>query len=311
VVTAWQDSTGVCPALYPTGVAGSYPDAVARIADFGPDDWGVAWDRPDGPGRDAVSGYCPDCGRSAFGVAAVRSDTVLDDLDGGLLGSREWADGSRIAWFYEGFAPPATGAPVLAYLEVAGYPCLYQVWSFLGESDLLAMIDGLRWVDGLGSGAPPDSAGPPPWSAPTLTLADLPSAYAEEWAEAGSPISCPCLALADLGEAADATIRRAENAGESLLAWDRPTGPGHDAQGKPCEDCGRGAVGLGTFQGGQLRSGEALVWDDGSEARIAPGLYGAEAWIKPAGATCVYWLWSHLGDQHLRYLLTQLRSAAT
>lgn len=307
LVAAWNESDRAGPALYPEGVEVLHPEATARRADFS-GGWGLAWDRPDGPGRAIDGSYCADCGRSAFGVAGTRSDTVLDDLGGAPLGTVTWSDGSRAAWFYEGFAAPASGAPLLAYLELPEYPVLYQVWSFLGEDDLMTLLGRLRLVEGLGATGTVEQAGPAPWAGPALRFGDLPQVYADEWAEAGAPAGCPCLALATLGpEAADATIRRAENAGESLIAWDRPRGPGHDAQGVPCEDCGRGAIGLGTFQSGELPGPPTLEWDDGSVARIVPGLYGTEAWIRPAGADCIYWLWSHLGADHVRFLLTQLR----
>ena len=37
------------------------------------------------------------------------------------------------------------------YVEIPEYPTRYQVWSFLGEGDLLGLVDRLRFVDGLGA----------------------------------------------------------------------------------------------------------------------------------------------------------------
>ncbi len=153
------------------------------------------------------------------------------------------------------------------------------------------------------------SSGPAPWGADAIDPAALPDVYRLEWAEAGQPDTCPFLAFADLGPgAADATIRRGEHDREMLVTWDNPDGPGHDRTGEPCDDCGRGVVGLGTFQDGHV--GQATIaWDDGSFANVAelPWVYGVSARIKPAGAECIYQLWSHLGHDHVSYLIGQLR----
>lgn len=157
------------------------------------------------------------------------------------------------------------------------------------------------------------SSGPAPWTAAPLELSALPEVYRLEWAEAGAPSSCPLLAYADLGpEAQEAKIRRAENDRELLIAWDNPDGPGHDHRSDPCSDCGRGVIGLGTIQSTSYVVGPATIaWDDGSFASVAPGHYGIEARIQPAGADCKYRLWSHLGFDHLNYLISQLRKVDT
>jgi hypothetical protein len=162
---------------------------------------------------------------------------------------------------------------------------------------------------------PPPSPEPPPWLAAPIDLAALPDVYRLEWAEAGEPSTCPFLALADLGpEAEHATIRRAEHDHEMLVVWDNPDGPGHDTRGEPCDDCGRGVVGLGTWPDGANAVGPATIsWDDGSFANIdtLPWVYGVSARIHPAGADCMYQLWSHIGSQHVEYLISQLRQVET
>lgn len=117
------------------------------------------------------------------------------------------------------------------------------------------------------------------------------------------------LAFADLGdEADDAVPRHATNVGDMLVAWDRPAGPGHDRDGYPCDDCGRGAIGLGTFlRWAPEASASTHEWADGSFAVMEEGFYGTEVRIQPAGFSCSYWVWSHLGPHHAEYLLTQLR----
>lgn len=321
VAAEWQDADNrtACSALYPAA-----PDIGAgadlRAANFS-GGWALAWDRAGGPGRNADGSYCADCGRSAFGVAGAgltatgteheRWPTVIDFDDGSLAG-----------YGFEGDADPSSGAPLLMYVLVRGEGCLYNVWSFLGEDHLLGLVEELRFVEGF-RGEPSGWAvpevvevremGAPPWEQPALDPAGLDRIYFLEWeGEANAPASCPLLAFADLGdEASGASIRRAANAGEMLVAWDRPSGPGHDGASNPCDDCGRGAIGLGTFQGSPFLGGEPTHrWDDGSEARVAVGLYGIEARLHVDGFDCTYWLWSHLGEDHLDSLFTRLRRVA-
>lgn len=164
------------------------------------------------------------------------------------------------------------------------------------------------------SGQPPPAVptlGDPAWATePPMAAGEIDRVYLLEWAdEAGAPAACPLLVFADLGEeASDARIRRATNQGEMLVAWDRPSGPGHNGSGEPCADCGRGAVGLGTFQLGTV-IGEPIThrWADGSEGAAYAGFYGTEMRLRPAGFDCTYWLWSHLGPDHLDTLLGRLR----
>ena len=99
-----------------------------------------------------------------------------------------------------------------------------------------------------------------------------------------------------------------------LVVWDNPDGPGHDRRGDPCPDCGRGVVGLGTWQGyGDVVGPATIAWDDGSFANIAtlPSVYGVSARIQPAGADCMYQLWSHVGVEHVEYLIGRLRQVTT
>jgi hypothetical protein len=314
----WEASEvkGFCSALYP---ATPLDDAAIRSANFG-GGWAVAWDLADGPGRLPSGEYCEDCGRGAFGVAGA-SGPAKGDETAVWAQQLEWSDGSKAGYGFEGLGDGSQGEPRLMYLLVKDEGCLYNVWSFLGEDHLLGLVDGLRFVESL-RGAPTQwineaapvevvEAGEPAWvTEPPVTPADISDLYVIEWEdEAGSPASCPMLAYADLGTvAADATVRRANSEGEMLLAWDRPAGPGHDAGSEPCDDCGRGAVGLGTFLGGQI--GDRPVthrWSDGSEAAAFEGFYGTEAFLAPEGFTCIYWMWSHLGEDHLDYLFTQLR----
>jgi len=209
----------------------------------------------------------------------------------------------------------------LMHLLVKGEGCLYNVWSFLGEDHLLGMVDSLRLVENLRGEptlwrselpTPPLQAlGEPAWvSEEPLRERDISEFYPLEWQEeAGAPDSCPLLALADVGEVTlDGTIRRADASGEMLLAWDRPFGPGHNLLSEPCQDCGRGVVGIGTLQSSQMIDREIThEWSDGSTAAAFEGSFGTELHLRPEGFDCTYWLWSHLGREHIDYLLTQLR----
>lgn len=319
LVDQWQaaENNTWCSALYPDGLV--QPVGSVRKANFA-GGWGVAWDLGSGPGREAWGDYCTDCGRGAYGVAGTGIRAQGDEP---LLFPNQisWDDGSYAGYGYEGLASPDSGAPLLMYLLVNGDGCLYNVWSFLGEEHLLQLADQLRKVEGL-EGEPtlwqsqqpqPETRqlGAPPWDEQALAASDVPDVEITEWKdEFGAPETCPMLAFADLGAASDAVPRQATNEGQMLVAWDLSSGPGHDAFGYLCADCGRGVVGLGTFPAG---TGDdlpvAFEWDDGSVARVRSGAtsYGTEALLDVEGFDCTYWVWSHLGEDHLEYLLSQLR----
>ena len=101
-------------------------EAEPRAATFG-GGWGVAYDLPDL--------------RSAFGVAGTGvepSPTTYDDWPYRI----RWADGSEAGYGPEG----GSGQKQLAYLEVAGQECLYNVWSRLGIRHLEGLLETLRFV---------------------------------------------------------------------------------------------------------------------------------------------------------------------
>jgi hypothetical protein len=152
--------------------------------------------------------------------------------------------------------------------------------------------------------------GEAPWRLAPLDQGAVDEVYLLEWRdEAGAPEACPLLVFADLGDqASDARARRAANQGEMLVAWDRLSGPGHDAMSDPCDDCGRGVIGLGTWQATVFEDRPVTrVWDDGSRARTFAGSYGTEGFLEVEGFGCSYWLWTHLGEEHLDFLLSRLR----
>jgi hypothetical protein len=101
--------------------------AKPRAANFS-GGWAVAYDRP---GE-----------RSAFGIAGAGVLAGGDTYDG-WPDAIAWADGSHANYGLEG----GTGPGHLAYLEIAGQGCLYNVWSKLGDAHLVHLLESLRFVD--------------------------------------------------------------------------------------------------------------------------------------------------------------------
>jgi len=101
--------------------------ATARPASFG-GGWGVAYDR---------AGQ-----RSAFGVAGTGVSAVEPAYDEWPM-QRRWLDGSSAGYGPEG----GTGPNQLAYLEIRGQRCLYNVWSRLGVEHLERLMDSLRFIE--------------------------------------------------------------------------------------------------------------------------------------------------------------------
>ncbi len=306
-----------CSALFPEDPGSLGDNATIRPADFG-GGWAVAWDLADGPGRFGSGEFCVDCGRGAYGIAGTGLQVYGDEMER-WPATFTFDDESKVGYGYEGDAAADSGAPLLAYLLVKDEGCNYNIWSFLGEDHLVELVGQLRRVAGLeGEPTPwlsevpaPDTIalGAPPWDSAALEAESIPEIAHIEWAESGSRSSCPMLFYSDLGDADGAAIRRANNAGEMLVAWDLPDGPGHAGDGYPCEDCGRGVIGLGTFRNGAFSGPVAYEWSDGSIARLRTGPYnyGVEAFLRVEGFDCEYWMWSHLGQEHLEYLFSQLR----
>ncbi|MEE8330323.1 MAG: hypothetical protein V3R84_00970 [Acidimicrobiia bacterium] len=341
--TAW-DSAGnkrFCAALYPANANDLAADAIVRTADFGSDAWALAWDRPEGPGRGDDGEYCEECGRSAFGVAGTglspdESTAVWPD-------HIEWSDGSIAGYGLEGLADPASGAPHLAYLDVPGQGCLYNVWSFLGEDHLTRLLDELRYVEGMLAKVideQPQPAiealAPVPWQRAPVGDAAVPQPLLDEWnEEVTRHQTCPLLTPVALGNGTEgASARRATNAGEMLAAWDLPSGPGRYGTGDYCANCGRGAFGIGTIsrdaEANYERFAVTHTWADGSELRVvseateffnvapdrteftdpnsgAPVDAPYNAYLVIPGLSCGYRLWSFLGQDHLVDLTQGLR----
>lgn len=325
-----------CAALYPDGATSLAAGATVRGAAFA-GGWGVAWDLDSGPGRNPDGTYCEDCGRGVFGVAGV----PVEGADPPFPNQLEWSDGSFALYGVEGNADPGSGAPWLAFLDVSGQACLYNVWSFLGENHLLAVLSSLRFVDDLGVGFTDEEgtttttvggdAAEAPWDANASLAADaVPALIRTDYEnELAAKEGCPLLVPAALPAAGGGTrLRDATNAGELLVAWDQPDGPGRYPTGEFCADCGRGAMVVGTLSGGIGDTAARPVrttYADGTQLRIVDEgeLLGGGPFVDPEtgepvdpflrayltipGFSCAYQVWSALGEEHLLALVDELR----
>ena len=148
---AAADNRDACAVLFPADPGSLASAAVLHDRYFG-GGWGLAWDLPSGPGRWEPGGeYCPDCGREAFGIAGTGGEATGTE-DALWPNHLAWTDGSHAGYGYEGLSPTGeAGEPMLAYLFIDGQGCMYNVWSFLGEEHLLALIGQLRFVAGMGT----------------------------------------------------------------------------------------------------------------------------------------------------------------
>ncbi len=339
LIDAWTSAENKrwCSALLPTDLGAATGEATPRAAVF-PDGWGVAWDLPSGPGQTADGNDCADCGRSAFGIAGtamVRDAQLVARQANALV----WSDGSAAG--FDSYAQ--TGRKRVATVVVAGQGCAYEVWSNLGDSHLRRLITSLRPVLGLQAepvvmrrpGDPPSvtERAVPPWSGPPVYTSALDDLVVEQWAALG--VGGPELVLAGLGsELKGATIRTWEGG----VAWDLEDGPGHDAENRPCADCGRGVVGIGwqpaagPVSVGGVSLPYRIEWSDGSWAeygsrQASPAVPrdrvvffdpetgeevvdGLEAVVHVAGMERDVVVWTHLGEAHLLYLIDQLRTVA-
>lgn len=151
----------------------------------------------------------------------------------------------------------------------------------------------------IGGGGSPETA--TPWGYPVLAATIVPAVYLEEWRKAENRATCAPIAPAGLGAGAGATPRAATFAGGWGVAYDLP-----DLRSA------FGVAGAGTTITGDIFSGwpNRRDWPDGSFAEYGPeGGTGPNqlAYLRVAGQTCLYNVWSRLGIGHLELLLDQLR----
>jgi hypothetical protein len=168
-----------------------------------------------------------------------------------------------------------------------------------------------------------------PWSGAALADDAVPGVVADTWAAADNRDECAVLFPADPGSLAQGAVLHDRYFGGGWgLAWDLPSGPGRwEPGGEYCADCGREAFGVAGTGGDALGTEDAiwphhLAWTDGSAAGrdYAHAGYGYEA-LSPTGEagepmlaylfidgqSCMYNVWSFLGEEHLLSLIEQLR----
>jgi hypothetical protein len=127
-ISEWKKATNRdrCQPLVLLG-AEREPGAKTRRAEFA-GGWAVAYDLP---GE-----------RSAFGLAGTGLDLDRRGSTFNFPNTITWADGSSVSYGLEG----GTGPGYLAYLQVSGQSCLYNIWSKRGKIHLEHLISTLRQV---------------------------------------------------------------------------------------------------------------------------------------------------------------------
>jgi len=149
-----------------------------------------------------------------------------------------------------------------------------------------------------------------------VPLGAVEQAYLTEWQRARNKDRCPLLVATDLGGVGGTTLHRADFGEGWGVAYDAPGAPGVEADGKPCDTCGRNAFGIAatpTSRGTAPRAAndDEIKWPDGSRAvthRAESGRY--VAYLEVQGVDCLYYAWSTVGDPHLRAFLRGLRRVA-
>jgi hypothetical protein len=173
------------------------------------------------------------------------------------------------------------------------------------------------------STAPPPASVPAPvgekspWSA--NEPASGPAVMFTEWRNAENRETCAPMTFGDPGERVrGGTARRANFSGGWAVAWDVAGLPGREPSGAYCDSCGRGVYGLagaGVVWGRDEQNAgfpHRIDWAGGEWAGY--GLEGGQgpnwlAQVRVKDQSCVYYVWSFLGRDHLEHLLRQVRRA--
>lgn len=143
LLSEWRqaENRATCAALAPQNL-GDHQDAQPRAAYFS-GGWAIAYDKPGLPGRNPDGTFCPNCGRGAFGIAGAGVNVEPQDIQS-WRHRRVWTDGSAA-----GYGPAGGEGPnYLAFVQVKGQRCLYNIWSFLGQDHLESLLEQLRLVQG-------------------------------------------------------------------------------------------------------------------------------------------------------------------
>jgi hypothetical protein len=157
-----------------------------------------------------------------------------------------------------------------------------------------------------------------PWADALLGSEAVPAPILSAWEHAENRNQCAPLVPVALGRGEGARPRVGQLEGGWAVEFDRRGMPGIDRDGEMCERCGRGVFGIA----GTNLTPEDLVTEDsdadlpapsfadGSHLSVEPPAEGeqvAAAIITVRGQGCVYQVWSFLGEDHVRELVSSLR----
>jgi len=151
-----------------------------------------------------------------------------------------------------------------------------------------------------------------PWEAAPISDRVAADGVVAAWRQAENRAHCAPLSL-DAESLAGAEARIVDLEGGWSVEFDRPGMPGMTEEGGSCATCGRGVFGVaGTgMQTDELEEDPALSYRDGSGTEVVVDPSGlAAATLAIHGQSCVYQVWSFLGEEHLRSLLGTLRFVA-
>ena len=140
-----------------------------------------------------------------------------------------------------------------------------------------------------------------PWRGAPLPQESIPGVFVAEWSKAPNRATCALPAPASLGAGGKAVPRRAEFSGGWAVAYDLP---------EMRSAFGVAGTGAGAEDPSYAEWPHRREWADGSSAEYGPeGGTGPNqlAYLRVAGQTCLYNVWSRIGVSHLEYLLEQLR----
>lgn len=144
---AWAhaDNRSWCAPLLPAQLGAGEGASLRDAEVYG--GWSIEFDKRGLPGIGRDGEVCASCGRAVFGIVgtAMGPDEAIAAENPSPMAS--YRDGSHaVVSAAEGDDQAAT-----ATLVVEGQGCVYQVWSFLGESHVRELVESLRHVD-LGPG---------------------------------------------------------------------------------------------------------------------------------------------------------------
>jgi len=144
-----------------------------------------------------------------------------------------------------------------------------------------------------------------PWTAARLGAADAPAVLLTQWSAAANRASCAPLSFSTLGAQANATPRAATFSGGWGVAWDLPE-----------LRSAFGIAGTGATPDANTYDDwpHHVTWADGSRAGYGPeGGSGPRqlAYLRIAGQSCLYNVWSNISREHLEQLLQRLRFVHT